>query len=441
MPSIFPEQPSSCLQRCNPPGRHRNSPPRVCKDAIRPTDTGTALLVSAKVQSARQTPKLDKDECKLRKYCYICKDMKEQETLSLLELQEMIRDGVESSVPDKLWVRAEVASIQAKSNGHCYLELSESEDGRLIAKVRAVIWRSIWYSLRKYFIETTGSELTPGMQILARVQVNYNELYGLSLVIDELEPEFTLGAAELEKRRTIERLEKEGLMGRQKELELTDIPYALAVISAPDAAGFGDFRRHLEENEYGFKFKVDLFPATMQGETAPEAIVDALQQIEANGGYDASLILRGGGSVLDLACFDDYGLAFAIANSSIPVFTAIGHDRDYHVADMVAYEYVKTPTALADRFIDCVAAEDERISNFSNRIRLALTVKLSAMENSLSLLEQRIKSNDPRNILTRGFSLVTNEKGVVVNSAAKLKRGQRLNILFSDGSVEVEILK
>ena len=108
---------------------------------------------------------------------------------------------------------------------------------------------------------------------------------------------------------------------------------------------------------------------------------------------------------------------------------------------MVAYEYVKTPTALADRFIDCVAAEDERISNFSNRIRLALTVKLSAMENSLSLLEQRIKSNDPRNILTRGFSLVTNEKGVVVNSAAKLKRGQRLNILFSDGSVEVEILK
>ena len=397
--------------------------------------------VSAKPETARQTPKSDGGECKVQKYCYICKDMKEQETLSLLELQEMIRDGVESSVPDKLWVRAEVASIQAKSNGHCYLELSESEDGRLIAKVRAVIWKSIWYSLRRYFTETTGSELSPGMQILARVQVNYNELYGLSLVIDELEPEFTLGAAELEKRRTVERLEKEGLMDRQKELELTDIPYALAVISAPDAAGFGDFRRHLEENEYGFKFKVDLFPATMQGESAPEAIVDALQQIEANGGYDAALILRGGGSVLDLACFDDYGLAFAIANSSIPVFTAIGHDRDYHVADMVAYDYVKTPTALADRFIDCVAAEDERISNFSNRIRLAFTGKLFAMENRLALIEQRIKSNDPRNILTRGFSLVTDEKGVVVNSAAKLKRGQRLNILFSDGSVEVEILK
>lgn len=367
--------------------------------------------------------------------------MKEQEKLSLLELQEMIRDGVESAVPDKLWVRAEVASIQAKSNGHCYLELSESADGRLVAKARAVIWKSIWYSLRTYFLEATGSELAPGMQILARVQASYSELYGLTLVIDELEPEFTLGAAELEKRKTIGLLEKEGLIDKQKELELADIPYSLAVISAHDAAGFGDFCRHLEENEYGFKFNVVLFPATMQGESAPVSIVDALQQIEADGGYDAALILRGGGSVLDLACFDDYGLAFAIANCSIPVFTAIGHDRDYHVADMVAHDFVKTPTALADVFIDCIAAEDERISNFSNRLRMAITGKISAMENTLSLLEQRIKTSNPRNILTRGFSLVTDEKGVVVNSAAKLQRGQRLSILFADGSVEVEIIR
>jgi exodeoxyribonuclease VII large subunit len=367
--------------------------------------------------------------------------MKEKERLSLLELQEIIRDGVESAVPDKLWVRAEVASIQAKSNGHCYLELSESKEGRLVAKARAVIWKSIWFSLRKYFVEATGSELATGMQILARVQASYSELYGLTLVIDEIEPEFTLGAAEREKRKTIERLEKEGLTDKQKELELADLPYALAVVSAPDAAGFGDFCRHLEDNEYGFRFKVSLFPATMQGESAPESIVDALQQIEAKGGYDAALILRGGGSVLDLTCFDDYGLAFAIANCGIPVFTAIGHDRDYHVADMVAHDFVKTPTALADLFIDCIAAEDERISNFSNRLRMALATKISAMENVLSMLEQRIKANDPRNILTRGFSLVTDEKGVVVNSAAKLHRGQQLSILFADGSVKVEIIE
>ena len=331
--------------------------------------------------------------------------MKEQEKLSLLELQEMIRDGVESAVPDKLWVRAEVASIQAKSNGHCYLELSESEDGRLIAKARAVIWKSLWFALRRYFVDATGSELTPGMQILARVQASYSELYGLTLVIDELEPEFTLGAAELEKRKTIERLEKEGLTGKQKELELPALPYALAVISASDAAGFGDFCRHLQQNEYGFRFKVDLFPATMQGESAPESIVDALQQIEAEGGYDAALILRGGGSVLDLACFDDYGLGFAIANCGIPVFTAIGHDRDYHVADMVAYDFVKTPTALADLFIDCFAAEDERISSFSNRLRMAISNKLSAMESAFtkSSLNRSVKGSLPKQANTRSL--------------------------------------
>ncbi len=366
--------------------------------------------------------------------------MPSSEEISLLELQELIRDGVEEAVPEKLWVRAEVASVQARSNGHCYLELSQSEDGRLVAKARAVIWKSIWFALHRYFVEATGSELAPGMQILARVQANYSELYGLTLVIDELEPQFTLGAAELEKRRTMEKLEKDGLTEKQQELELAVLPYSLAVISASDAAGYGDFCRHLSENEYGFRFRVDLFPALMQGESAPESIVDALQAVEADGGYDAVLILRGGGSRLDLACFDDYGLAFAIANCGIPVFTAIGHERDHSVADMVAYEAVKTPTALADLFIEAFASEDERISSFSNRLRLALSAKISSMEAAVAVLEQRIKAADPRSILSRGYSLVADEKGVVVNSAAGLRKGSRLRILFADGSVEAEVL-
>lgn len=364
----------------------------------------------------------------------------DREELSLLELQELIADGVQSAVPEKLWVRAEVSSVQAKSNGHCYLELSQSEEGRLVAKVRAVIWKGVFFALRQYFREATGSDLTPGMQVLARVQVNYSELYGLTLVIDELEPQFTLGAAELQKRRTIEKLGKEGLLEKQQELVLPDLPYALAVISAADAAGFGDFCRHLEENEYGFRFQVDLFPAVMQGESAPESIIDALQQVEADGSYDAVLILRGGGSRLDLACFDDYDLAFAIANCSLPVFTAIGHDRDHSVADMVAFEAVKTPTALADEFISCFESEDERISSFSTRLRLAIANKISAMEAAVSLLENRIKSADPRVVLARGYTLVTDDRGVVVNSAAALRPGQRLRILFADGSADAEVV-
>ena len=364
--------------------------------------------------------------------------MEEFDDISLLELQSLIRDEVEDAVPGKLWVRAEIASIQSKN--HCYLELCQSESGRIVAKARAVIWKGVYALLRAAFKDATGGELAVGMQILARVQPNYSEIYGLSLVIDDIEPQFTLGAAELEKRKTIELLEKEGLMDRQKRLEPSELPYSLAVISASDAAGFGDFCAHLDENEGGFRFKVTLFPALMQGEGAPASIVDALEQVETGGDYDAVLILRGGGARLDLACFDDYGLAVAIANCGIPVYTAIGHERDHSVADMVAYEAVKTPTALADEFIACLEAEDERIGSYGSRLRLAIAAKLSAMENAVSLLEHRIKSADPRNILSRGYSLVTDEKGVVLNSAAKLASGSRVRILFADGSVEAEIL-
>ena len=282
--------------------------------------------------------------------------------------------------------------------------------------------------------------MQPGMMIMARVQVSYSELYGLTLTIDEVEPQFTLGEAELERRRTIARLTEDGLMDRQKQLELPLLPYRLAVVSARDAAGYGDFCRHLQDNEYGFVFRVDLFEATMQGKEAPESIVDALGRVEsAPEPYDAVLIMRGGGSALDLACFDDYGLCIAIAECSIPVFTAIGHDRDFHVADMVAFSFVKTPTALADEFIDCFKSEDERISAFGTRLRLAFSDKIARMESRLDQLASRIRSADPRSLLSRGYSLVTDSRGVVLKSAAAVAPGDILDVMFADGTLVTEV--
>ena len=364
----------------------------------------------------------------------------EREYIDLLELQTMLREELEVSFPDRVWVRAEIASLQAKANGHCYLDLSQSEGGRIVAKAKAVVWRSRYLPLRAYFREATGGDLAAGMEVLLRVQVGYSELYGLSLTVDEIEPRFTLGAAELQRRKTLEKLEADGLLDRQKNLEPVLLPYRLAVISARDAAGYGDFRHHLEENAYGFVFEVELFEATMQGLEAPASIVDALQRVECSPQpYDAVLILRGGGSALDLACFDDYGLCFAIANCPVPVYTAIGHDRDVHVADRVAFEAVKTPTALADRFIEAFAAEDERIGLYSTRLRTAFLSKLAAMESRLDALGERIRVADPRNVLSRGYTLVTDAKGVVVKSARQLPAGTEFKLLFSDGTIEAVV--
>ena len=361
----------------------------------------------------------------------------ERDYIDLAELQARLREEIEISFPERCWVRAEIASVQAKANGHCYLDLSQSEEGRIVARAKAVVWRSRYAALRAYFREATGGDLAAGMEVLLRVQVGYSELYGLTLTVDEIAPRFTLGAAELQRRRTLEKLAADGLLDRQKELAPALLPYRLAVISARDAAGYGDFRRHLEENAYGFVFAPELFEATMQGEDAPASIVDALERVEcAPEPFDAVLILRGGGSALDLACFDDYGLCFAIANCPVPVYTAIGHDRDVHVADRVAYDAVKTPTALADRFIDAFAAEDERISSYGNRLRMAFAAHLAAMEQRILALGERIRSADPRGVLARGYTLVADAQGVVVKSAAQLRPGAKFKVMFADGTVE-----
>lgn len=368
----------------------------------------------------------------------------------------MTKAGIEALFPEPIWVKAEISAVSVKGNGHCYLELSQSDDSGLLARTRAVIWRSAYTTIARYFQSVTGSPLKEGINVLVSVRVSFHEVYGMSLVIDDINPEFTLGEREQQKKQTVERLEKEGLMDLQKELSLPDLPYYLAVITASTAAGYGDFRRHLLENGYGFAYQLDLYEATMQGPSAPGSMVDALAAIVASPvRYDAVLILRGGGSELDLACFDDYGLAAAIARFPVPVFTAIGHDRDYHVADMVANTFVKTPTALADLFLDSTMAEDERIASYEARLRVAFVNRISAMETRIevarskvgsavqrrldkaegmiALFETKIAATDPRNVLKRGFSLILDDKGVRFSSVSGRKAGDRMTVMMPDG--------
>ena len=386
----------------------------------------------------------------------------ESDYIELAELTAILKDGIEDAFPGQVWVKAEISSLNHKQNGHCYLDLSQSRNGSVVAKVRGTVWASRWNYIDQYFRSVTGSSLEVGMEILFLAQVNFHPVFGLSLNIDEVDPEFTLGAKERQKQLTIERLSREGLMDLQKRLQLTLLPYSLAVISAPGAAGLGDFLRHLNDNEYGFVFDVDFFEALMQGDQAADSMIIALESIQSSDkAHDAVLILRGGGSELDLACFDDYALAAAIARCPIPVFTAIGHEKDYHVADMVAYTFVKTPTALADLFLDCFISEDQRISSFETRLKLAFSGRFSTMTAKLDMLqarvshaadkfisdaghrlemiETRIASGDPRKILEKGFVLVLDGRGVKISSASVVNTGDRIKVMFADGTVKGDV--
>lgn len=386
----------------------------------------------------------------------------EKQFIDLFELQSRLKQGVESLFPKRLWVKAEVSAVKARPGGHCYLELSQSDSQGLVAKTSAIIWSSKYRFIAPYFQSVTGTPIQEGMVVLVEVQVNYSQLYGLSLIINDIDPEYSLGLKELERQRTVERLQKEGLMELQKELRLPVLPYRLAVISAEDAAGYRDFIRHIDENPYGFSLNTTLFPALMQGADCPRSVVGAMDAVlESGEEYDAVLILRGGGSKLDLACFDDYEMAAVIAQFPIPVLTAIGHDQDFHVCDMVAHEFVKTPTALADFILGIYEEEDERISSLQTRMRLAFSnkiyaaelalnmlharirggfaMKIANMEAALKVVEARMAAADPRRIMERGYALAVDGRGVVVKGAGGHSVGDRISVLFNDGTLDCTV--
>ena len=262
--------------------------------------------------------------------------MEERDYMDLVELQLRIKEGVAKAFPGKYWVKAEISSWSPRANGHCYLSLAQSRGGKSIAESRAMIWNWHFPRVKQTFEQATGEPLQAGITVLVRVQVNFSELYGISLFIDDIDPAFTLGEKALERRRAIERLTAAGYMDMQKELALPDVPYRLAVITSKTAAGYQDFWNHLLHNPEGYVFQLDLLEALMQGEQAPASIRAALLEAGEQA-YDAILILRGGGSELDLACFDDYDLAVAIATCPVPVVTAIGHDKDVHIASRLIF--------------------------------------------------------------------------------------------------------
>ena len=380
--------------------------------------------------------------------------------LELTELLARVKERVEDAFPERYWVKAEIGSWSPRANGHCYLNLTQSDRGKPVADIRAMIWKWNFPQLKAFFEHETGQTLQAGITVLVRVQVSFSEMFGMSLFIDDIDPAFTVGEQALAKKKAIEKLTAGGYLEMQQELALPRLPYRLAVITSKTAAGYGDFRRHLLENEAGYAFRLDLYEALMQGEQAPASIIAALAEAQENP-CDAILILRGGGSEMDLACFDDYDLAVAIATCAAPVVTAIGHDRAFHIADLVANRSVKTPTALADLFLDAYAAEDALLDDLQSRVRRAVADRVNAMVRKVDSLAQRlrfaagaridraraaldlkealIKASDPRKILSMGYALVTGGDGKGLKSVAPVAAGDRIGVRFADGTIRATV--
>lgn len=280
--------------------------------------------------------------------------MSQDTAITLLELNRRIAAAVTAAPGTRqVWVVAETSDVRS-SGGHCYLELIEKnpDTGEALARVRATVWRSAYARLAEEFRAATGAAFTSGIKVMVRVTAAFHPVYGMSVNIDAINPEYTLGDLLRRRREMIARLTAEGIIDLNRRLAWPQVPQRIAIISAPGAAGFGDFIHQLFTNPRCLRFEASLFPAVMQGQSAAPSVIAALDRIASRmDDFDCVVIIRGGGATGDLVAFDDYALAAHIAQFPLPVIIGIGHERDITLLDYVANMRVKTPTAAAEWLI------------------------------------------------------------------------------------------
>ena len=400
---------------------------------------------------------------------------------TLLEVNQFLKRVVAANLPEAIWVTCEIMQV-GSSRGHYYIDLIEKDamTQQIVAQSQAVMWSSTFYRLKKKIGANFKNLLQAGIQVLVEVKVDFSERYGLKLIIEDIDPAYTLGQMEMQRQATIEQLKKDHLFDKNSQLTLPIIPQRIAIISSSTAAGLQDFLKEMTDNQYGYRFNYSLFTAAMQGQFAEKEIVEALRQIhQRKTEFDAVILIRGGGSKLDLSAFDSLKLCQTIANFSLPVLTGIGHEIDESIADMVAHSSLKTPTAVATFLIERLLNFELQLNQFEQTINKqiqqylqqqkleleqvehqlkyvvktqllnenrmleyiehelpkALSSRLRAAHAELDLIEKSINLLSPASALKRGFTFTT-KNGEIVRSITALREGDKIETHFKDGSIE-----
>ena len=410
--------------------------------------------------------------------------------LTLLELNGLVRELIETAMPDEYWVEAELSECR-ESRGHCYMELIQRDERAAtpVARASAKCWASKWMLVRPYFERTTGQQLRAGMKVLLRVYPQFHEAYGFSWIVTDIDPTYTLGDQARRRQEIIRQLKEEGVFDLQRELSLPLFCLNIAVVSSQTAAGYGDFAAQLADSP--FAFHSELFPAIMQGEGVEQSIIDALNRIYSapstmhgdSPHFDCVVIIRGGGATSDMSGFDTLALAENVANFPIPIITGIGHDRDESILDMVSHQRVKTPTAaaafalqklstfhnqlstiqetlprlfsvvrtrqearldqlyshMAHYFQQKLISRQSSIVSLQERIPMLLDRRLQTESHRLELLDEKLKVLDPALLLKRGYS-ITLKDGVAIRDPKTLNPGDQIETRLDKGTIKSTVI-
>ncbi len=404
--------------------------------------------------------------------------MVEMNKYTLLELNEFIKRVMALNLPDALWINCEI-SQSGRSRGIMYLDLIQKDEisNQVVAQSKALLWARDYKLIRKKRGEIIDEILKTGQSVLLKVKVEFSERHGLTLMIEDVDTTFTLGALALKRQQTLERLMQLGYIGKNKTYDLPSVIQRVAIVSSETAAGYQDFINQLNNNEWDYQFDCQLFPAAMQGERTEEEVTDAFRMINAQSDdFDIVIIIRGGGAKLDLAAFDSLDIGKAIANAALPVLTGIGHEIDESIADLVAHTPLKTPTAVADFILhhnmvfeseaeqlylkiieqsrlrhqnaaqevqqieqhlgflitSKVKDEDRMLDYIAKELPKNVQNYFKNQHSVLESLEKNIALLSPEQVLQRGFTL-TLKDGKVVKSVADLANDDEIETVFKDG--------
>lgn len=401
-------------------------------------------------------------------------------TYTLLDLQTYIRRVIAANMQEDVWITAEVASC-GEARGHWYLELLEKDTTAITAQATAVLWTTNYKQLQKKLgAETLQSMLAEGVAVRMQVRVEYHERYGMKLVVQDLDSAYTLGQLAVQRRATFLKLQEEGFLILQKKLKTPLVMQRIAVISSAGSAGYQDFMAQLQGNSYSYQYKTTLFDSAVQGSYTVGDLLHHFSTISENAlDFDAICVIRGGGSRIDLAVFDDYKLAAAAAKLPLPLLVGIGHDIDESVLDAVAHQALKTPTAVADYLIERSALFETKLyqnvaqlkqttiyylrktelqqTQTAQKLRYALSsnlqkkqlnlanlsVKLPAIaaqnlqkkEQQLALASQKMSLLDPQNSLKRGFSMSLYQNKPIID-AQTVPIGADIETVTATGSLQ-----
>jgi exodeoxyribonuclease VII large subunit len=312
---------------------------------------------------------------------------------TLLELNEFIRQVLALNLPDALWVRCELAQAK-QSRGHFYFDVVQKDEksAEPAAQGQAILWQKDYKRLLRKLGEGLHSLLQEGVEVLFLVKVEFNERYGLKMIIEDFDPAYTIGRLEMQRQETIRQLSRLQLLEKNKALPLPPVLQRIALITSETAAGYQDFLHQLSNNPYGYHFTITLFPAAMQGPLVLPEILSAFSQIaNKTDEFDVAIILRGGGSKLDLAAFDQMDLCKAAALFPLPLLTGIGHEVDETVLDLVAHTALKTPTAVAEFILHRSLAFESEVQFLSQKLTATVSQQLINQALMLQSFEQSLR--------------------------------------------------